>query len=356
MAFRFWRRIKIAPGLTLNLSKSGGSLSLGPRGAKVTVGPRGQRATVGIPGTGLFYTTSLKGGSKSGRTRKTRRARGGSRNSAPATPLEPPAPEDRLTLGFFKRLVTPDDEEALVDACRELVLGHERKALGHLKKAAHLADGAFLAGFLSLKLGRAEDAAGYLQIAAARHQRLGRFFSKYGIAATMSLPVTEEVAARAEPNLRGVLLGLVEAYQRQRRWDDAVACLERLRRLEPDDVVVKLSLAELLLDARAGDRNACRKIVRLVAGVENESPIHTALLLYKAKALRGLGLLDAARETLTAALRRKKDRPAELLRALRYERALVYEGLGQHAPARREFEKLYAEMPDYEDVAKRLGL
>ena len=38
MGFRFWRRIKIAPGVTLNLSKSGGSLSFGPRGAKFTVG------------------------------------------------------------------------------------------------------------------------------------------------------------------------------------------------------------------------------------------------------------------------------------------------------------------------------
>ena len=51
MAFRFWRRIRIAPGVTLNLSKSGGSLSFGPRGVKFTIGPRGKRATVGISGT-----------------------------------------------------------------------------------------------------------------------------------------------------------------------------------------------------------------------------------------------------------------------------------------------------------------
>ncbi|HDG98128.1 MAG TPA: DUF4236 domain-containing protein, partial [Desulfobacterales bacterium] len=55
MGFRFWRRIKIAPGVTLNLSRSGGSLSFGPRGARFTVG-RGKRAMMGIPGTGLFYT------------------------------------------------------------------------------------------------------------------------------------------------------------------------------------------------------------------------------------------------------------------------------------------------------------
>ena len=56
------------------------------------------------------------------------------------------------------------------------------------------------------------------------------------------------------------------------------------------------------------------------------------------------------------ALRRKKGSSGELLRVLRYEQALVYEDLGQHRRARSELEKLYAETPDYEDVAARLGL
>ncbi len=94
----------------------------------------------------------------------------------------------------------------------------------------------------------------------------------------------------------------------------------------------------------------------LVEGIENETLVHTALLLYKAVALHELGLLDAARETLTAALRRKKGRSEELFRVLRYEGALVYEDLGQRRRSRSELEKLYAEDPDYEDVAIRLGL
>jgi Protein of unknown function (DUF4236) len=57
MGVRFFRRMRIAPGLTLNLSKSGPSLSMGVRGAHVTVGRRGVRRTVGLPGTGLFYTS-----------------------------------------------------------------------------------------------------------------------------------------------------------------------------------------------------------------------------------------------------------------------------------------------------------
>ena len=346
MSFRFRKRIKIAPGVTLNLSKSGGSLSLGTRGAKLTVGPRGKRATVGIPGTGLFYTTKFPSGKSSGKKRKS--------NSAPNT--QTVRPEDRLTLGFFKRLITPSDEKAFVDGCRELVLGNEMKALDHLMKAAHLADGAYLAGFLALKRERLNEAATYLAAAVEKNDSIGRYFSKYGISVTMSLSITDEVSAHVGPNLRGVLLGLVEVYQRQGRWEDAIACLEQLQRLEPDDIVVKISLAELLLQARQGNKNACQKIIRMAEGIENETPVHTALLLYKAKALRGLGLFDAARETLTGALRRRKDRSEELLRALRYERALVYEDLGQYRRARRELEKLYAESPDYEDVAARLGL
>jgi hypothetical protein len=59
MTIRFWRRVRIAPGLRVNLSKRGASVSVGRRGAWLTTGPRGQRATVGAPGTGLFLTQTL---------------------------------------------------------------------------------------------------------------------------------------------------------------------------------------------------------------------------------------------------------------------------------------------------------
>lgn len=60
MGFRFSKRIKIAPGVSLNLSKSGVSTSIGPRGAKITLGHGRVRTSVGIPGTGVSYTTSEK--------------------------------------------------------------------------------------------------------------------------------------------------------------------------------------------------------------------------------------------------------------------------------------------------------
>ncbi len=54
---RFFRRVRVAPGLTVNFSKHGASLSAGFRGAHVTIGRTGIRRTVGVPGTGVFYTS-----------------------------------------------------------------------------------------------------------------------------------------------------------------------------------------------------------------------------------------------------------------------------------------------------------
>ncbi|PZO54757.1 MAG: hypothetical protein DCF15_11460 [Phormidesmis priestleyi] len=57
MGFRFRKSVKIAPGVKLNLSKSGGSLSLGGRGATVNISNRGVRSTYSLPGTGISYVT-----------------------------------------------------------------------------------------------------------------------------------------------------------------------------------------------------------------------------------------------------------------------------------------------------------
>jgi len=53
---RFQKRIKILPGISINLSKSGASTSIGPRGAKVTLGHGKQRTTISAPGTGISHT------------------------------------------------------------------------------------------------------------------------------------------------------------------------------------------------------------------------------------------------------------------------------------------------------------
>ena len=69
MAWFFRKRIRILPGVDINLSKSGVGLSVGPNGAKVSIGKRGTYLNTSIPGTGLYNRTRLDA-SASG-TRKT---------------------------------------------------------------------------------------------------------------------------------------------------------------------------------------------------------------------------------------------------------------------------------------------
>ena len=65
---------------------------------------------------------------------------------------------------------------------------------------------------------------------------------------------------------------------------------------------------------------------------------------------------EKAAQVLTRAGRRRKDRPDRLLHQIRHDRAELYERVGRKAQARREFEKLYVEAPEFEGLAERLGL
>lgn len=66
--FRFSKRIKIAPGIRLNVNKRSTSLTFGGKGLHYTVGTKGTRASAGIPGTGLSYTRQQRWGGTARRT------------------------------------------------------------------------------------------------------------------------------------------------------------------------------------------------------------------------------------------------------------------------------------------------
>jgi len=112
LSFRFFKRVQLVPGVTLNLSKSGPSLLFGPRGLKHTIGPRGGRTTVGLPGTGLSYTFS-------GGTRK--------RTAAASQPdddigeprlLAPKRPPHRRRSGPCCALLSPSGPGTAIWPCR----------------------------------------------------------------------------------------------------------------------------------------------------------------------------------------------------------------------------------------------
>lgn len=59
MGLIFRKRIKIMPGVKLNLSKSGVSTTIGGKGGSFNIGKRGAFVNAGIPGTGVSYRAKV---------------------------------------------------------------------------------------------------------------------------------------------------------------------------------------------------------------------------------------------------------------------------------------------------------
>jgi len=343
MSFRFFRRHRLLPGVTLNLSKSGASVSLGPRGAKVTVGPRGTHATVGLPGTGLFYTTKV-GSSKSTKSRA-----GNLRNSQTQTTQAPSS----LDLGFFSKLLLLPEERLLVEGLRLLVDGEESAAQSSFQRSTH-PDAAWMLGILALQRGDTAAAIPHLEQAAAGSDRLGGVLQRHGISTSFTLPVTPELEIHVEAGIHGCWLTLAELYQWVGRKEDAIRLLEQLLPHVPADLALLLSWAELLYATYPHDAGAMQAILEKTNGLTHETALHAACLLYRARALRSLGRMEEARVTLTSALKRKAGRPQDLIHALLYERAMVFELQGQTAKARKDLQSIAAQNDNYEDVRQRL--
>ena len=347
MAFRFWRRINFLPGVTLNLSKSSGSLSFGPRGAKYTISPRGNRATAGIPGTGLFYT--YRGASGTGRKNSRRR---GKAQSDPQP--DHVAPGDPLDFGFFRRLVMAPHERGIIDAVRALNEGDIEAAIDAARTYPQVADTSWLSGVMQIKLGNHDAAHRHLKDALENALDLDAVLGKYGITIDASVPIGDFVTAHLQPDIRSTRLALFEVSRLSGREKEAVSHIEVLVNDDAPDPVVLACYAESVIDR--GDRDTMRDLVERTAGIENETPVDTAILLLRGRALARLGLRDAAIDELTKAYRRRKDRPEELRLQIRYDRALLLREKGRAARARRELEAIYSADPSFEDVARQLGL
>ena len=340
MAFRARKSFKIAPGVRVTASKSGLSASVGPRGLTHSVGPGGRRTNVSLPGTGVGHSHK-HGKGRSGRP-------------VQAAPPPPPAARDPLRLSLLDKLFKSAAEKAFVRALRSFRDEDPATAVEHLTLADQQhADVAYLRSFGAL-LQKDADAALPALEQAIELNGLGTKVAAYDFPGAFEIPVTDELTIEAGPDEASVRFLLVELYQGSERPVDARRHAEALIAMEPDRPAAVISFAELVLDDEAPAQEDLHRVAELCAGHENDDAVDTILFLYRARALAALGMNDAAIEVLTAAGRRKKDRSATLLNQVAYDRAVLLERTGKKARARKEFEKIYAADPSFEDVAERL--
>ena len=157
----------------------------------------------------------------------------------------------------------------------------------------------------------------------------------------LGVNITDMISGDAPFDSVGATLLLAEHYQPEGRLEDAVGLVQQLHEAHPANPVIRLSLADLYF--ADGDLEA---VLEAASTAANDSDVGVALLQMRGAAMSALGHKDGALSAFTQALARTAGRDPDLLKVVRYDRALTYEAAGQKAKARSDLERIYAVDPD----------
>lgn len=332
MGFRMRKSFKVAPGVRVNVSKSGVGASVGTRGARYSVHSSGRRTTsVGIPGTGVGWRSTAS------RSRSSSHARASDqRTQAPMS--APPKP------GWF----APKGEKALYKLINSGTYGGadaEKIARDH---PDHWLPAATIAGLRYVADGDTGDATVDLLRKVFENERRpeqDRFFMKYfGAIPAAMIGVAPGVAVELPFSRDLIGLALAEVLQAQDQIDEAIDVAERVT----PTAHAAVSLAELYSEAGRHD-----DVIDLTNGVKNEDDTTALLLVYRGIAFTRQGLFEAARESFKEALKSKK-RATDIRHLALRHRAEVYAAEGKKAQAPKDLERILAEDSSVDGVRERL--
>lgn len=328
MGFRMRKSIKLAPGVRLNVSKSGVGASVGGRGGRYSVHSSGRRTVSAGSGVipGVSYQKSVGG---------SRASAGGRGGSA--------APQQTSSMPRKPGLFAPKGEKQLYKAIKAQD-AHAIRRVGEEHPDFRLASYS-LAGLLLLT-DDAEAATRLLgeAFASGGDPAADRFVSKY-LSTRLELSIAQGVTAELPVDRDAVGLALAELKQEAGDVDGAIDVVEQL---EPTTYAA-VSLAELY--SLAGRWN---DVVELSEGIKNEDDSAALLLVFRGRAFREQGFNDAAHEALKESLR-SRSRAAPIRHLALAERAQNYLAQNKKAQARKDLERILAEDSDYEGVRDQLA-
>jgi tetratricopeptide (TPR) repeat protein len=324
MGFRMRKSIKLAPGVRLNVSKSGVGASAGGRGGRYSVHSSGRRTVSAGGGVvpGVYYQKSVSGsGSREG----------GSQAKAPL-----PSPKKP---GLF----APKGEKALYEA----VKAQDAQAIKRVgdehpdfRLPSYSLAGLFLLTDEPAESERLLDEA----FATGEDPAADKFISTY-LFTRLELSIARGVTAELPISRDAVGLALAELKQDH---DDLPGAIDVVEQLEPTSYSA-VSLAELYSKTGRWD-----DVIELTEGMKNEDDASALLCVFRGQALREEDFHDAAHEAFKEALRSRSRSPAIRHLALA-ERAQNYLAQGKKAMARKDLERILAEDSSYEGVRERLA-
>lgn len=331
MGFRARKSFKVAPGVRLNVSRSGVGASVGTRGARYSVHSSGRTTkSVGIPGTGLGYVSTSGGG-------RSNRATGAPRTAVPAPAPAPVKPGTFAPAGekALYRLIKGGDYTS--QQLESIAAQHRQQWL----------PAATIDALMRVQRGDTSDSTVGLLRALVEHPNDAAsdpFIMKYlSVEMTIGLAPGVSVTLPASRDLLG--LALAEVLQARGDLDGAIDIVERLT---PTSYAA-VSLAELYAETGRSD-----EVLSLTNGLTNEDDSTALLLVYRGIAFTRQQMFEAAREAFKEALKSKKRAPEIRHLALR-QRAEAQAADGKRAMARKDLERILAEDSQAPGVRQRLA-
>ncbi|ADU50670.1 hypothetical protein Tmar_0549 [Thermaerobacter marianensis DSM 12885] len=403
MGWYLRKSFRLAPGVRLNLSRSGLGLSVGTRGARIGVGPRGAYVHAGVGG--LYYRKTLAPAPRrpGARRRGAGAGRAGPPPGAPAGRSGAPGggPGGAEVVRAYPDGQVQGSSAAGALGCLGLLLVAAALALpwlwplalGALAGAAALSwkDGQLRRTWQqaaeAFRNGRWDEARRLLEPLLSRHPQEADLWLLWGLtlwragsiheAASALLRVDQcadtlgRLAATARlrwevefqpwplrvelPSAPG--LDLVQAYllAQAGRHEEALAQLDGALGLNPGFHAARLLKALILVDAaRSGARgdDAFHQAVALLQQIPRDDPLYLWAVAAMGQAFREAGQPELAVTALRPATRFRRD--PEALKAIRYELALAYHALGDRRRAREQLARIVTEDIGYRDARRLL--
>lgn len=326
MSIRFRRSIKIAPGLRFSISKTGLGLSLGIPGARASINTQGDiYASAGIPGTGLYGVERTSIRSKRGRRKEFE-----NRNYAQNLP----------TPGLFE----PRRKKALYRAMHAGTRVELERIGKKFPEIQYVCDALVFPKLLmerDLELKFLVDLASKLWIRKSELEKEPLFF-EFARTFEVTLRAAPGVSFQIEYGIEAMGLAYVELLQLEGKFDSALAVAESL----PANQATALAVCESEVQLERW-----KDVLETTEEVENVDDATALLLIYRAVALRELGLFDAAIESLKRA-RSSRSRHDDVLNKALLERAICYQKLGKKSQALRDLERIIATDSDFPGVSE----
>lgn len=374
MPLLFRKQIKLGDFIKLNINKKSISLTAGVPGLHFTIGPRGPMVSADLPG-GLSYrkyfdTPKKEKAEELAEAKPTESAparpepASASAESAPArtetapadvteapptepTPAAPEAPPGELPfqLGFVAY-----QQGEFVQAYRHFTA---------LIDSPHRADALLMAGITSSYLKRDDEAVTYLATLLEEGQPPfpgdpESLVTRYLPEATLNIQVTQFTDVDMPLDPTAALILYVELLQRDNQLDAATTVVEEVLRDNPGFRIAQLSLVDLYFQQGRHD-DIFNLLSQHTPELEAEDDVAVEIMYYWALALTARGMVEAADKVYRRALTRKKGINPDLRLMVLYGRADLYERRGKRAQARKTFERIFAEAPNFFDVQQRIA-